>query len=174
MVLGSHTGTHVDAPSHVGLHTNVDVIPLESLIEHVVVVSSPDIVDKKFTNHILEKIATNENAEKIGGLLFKTEYDLSEFSKQHPYLTPGAAELLAESKISTIGIESFSIESYKGDGSVHRKLLSSGKVIIEGLVLSHIPDGQYLMACLPLKIEGGDGAPARTVLIRNKEIEGSA
>ena len=81
------------------------------------------------------------------------------------HLTPDAAEHLVENGIKVVGIDYLSVEKYNFvNPDVHRTLLGSGAVIIEGLNLSDVEPGNYELICLPLKIEGGDGAPARVVL----------
>ena len=65
-----------------------------------------------------------------------------------------------------MGIDYLSIESFDGDGSVHRRLLGAGVVILEGLDLSRVEGGVYELLCLPLRIPGADGAPARAVVRR--------
>ena len=81
-------------------------------------------------------------------------------------LSPAGAEWLVERGTRLVGADFLSVESPAGDGyPVHRCLLGAGVVLVEGLDLSGAPAGRYLLACLPLKVVGGDGAPARAVLM---------
>lgn len=160
---GSHTGTHVDAPAHfIDGAMTVDRIPLNLLIgrARVLEVTAPVI-----TREVLAEYTLTDDVRVI----FKTRnsYVWGEpaFVKDFVHLTAGAAELLVENGIKVVGIDYLSVEKYNFDEpDVHRTLLGSGAVIIEGLNLSDVEPGDYELICLPLKIEGGDGAPARVVL----------
>ncbi len=77
-----------------------------------------------------------------------------------PGSSPGAGTLV-------VGIDSPSIEAPDGDGSVHRELLGRGIAILELLDLSGVPEGDYFMVALPLRLEGLDGSPARVILFGN-------
>ena len=87
------------------------------------------------------------------------------FPVDYVVLTTSGAEWIVEHGIRLVGIDFLSIER---DGPpsypVHRTLLEAGMVIVEGLDLSAVEPGRYTLACLPLRILGGDGAPARAVL----------
>jgi arylformamidase len=78
-------------------------------------------------------------------------------------LEPDAARALADAGARLVGIDSLSVDPLGGDAT-HRELLGSGVWILERLALSAVPDGEYELLCLPLKIAGGDGAPARVLL----------
>jgi arylformamidase len=67
--------------------------------------------------------------------------------------------------VQLVGVDYLSVEHFGGDGSVHRVLLGAGVVVVEGLDLRAVPPGDYELYCLPLKLVGSDGAPARVVLI---------
>jgi arylformamidase len=98
-------------------------------------------------------------------LMLKTAFSGSgRFMADYPSLSIDAASLITMSGMKCIGIDSPSIESYNCDGSVHRELLRHGCIIIELLDLSHVPEGDYSMVALPLRLEGLDGSPARVVL----------
>ena len=78
-----------------------------------------------------------------------------------------AARYLADCGVRTVGVDYLSIGAYKGDGvETHQILLGAGVWVIEGLDLSAVEPGDYELVCLPLRIEGGDGAPARAALRR--------
>jgi arylformamidase len=160
---GAHTGTHVDAPRHfIDGAMTVDQIPLNLLIgrARVVEVSSTSITPAE-----LNEFDFTEDAR----VLFKTRnsylWNEREFSREFVYLTKEAAELLVEHGVKVVGIDYLSVEKYNfSSPDVHRTLLGNGTIIIEGLDLREVEPGDYEMICLPMKIEGGDGAPARVVL----------
>ncbi len=104
-------------------------------------------------------------------LLFKTDnsrlWTQPGFQEGFTYLTVDAAELLVERDVKTIGLDYLSIEKFGSRSfDVHKLLLGRGVLIIEGLDLGDVPAGRYLLACLPLKLQGVDGAPARAVLMQ--------
>jgi arylformamidase len=163
--LGSHSGTHIDAPSHyLKSGQTVDAVPLESLIGRCQVLDLRD-AGSEITAGCLQK--TGKGTER---LLLKTAYSgKSGFDYDYPHLTHGAAKFLTRQRMVCIGIDSPSIESYQCDGSVHRELLRQGCIIIELLNLAEVNEGTYLLAALPLRLYGVDGSPARVVLIEEEE-----
>jgi arylformamidase len=161
--LGAHTGTHVDAPRHFieGAMT-VDQIPLNLLMGRARVVEVSSAV---ITAEVLGEFDFTEDAR----LLFKTRNSYlwreRAFVPDFVHLTKDAAERLVENGIKVVGIDYLSVEKYNfTTPDAHRTLLGGGAIIIEGLDLSEVEAGDYEMICLPMKIEGGDGAPARVVL----------
>jgi arylformamidase len=90
----------------------------------------------------------------------------SKFVKDYTYLAPDGASYLVDNGIELVGIDYLSIEQFhSGHHRTHRTLLERSVVILEGLDLSVPPPGVYQLICLPLRLQGCDGAPARTVLI---------
>lgn len=160
---GTHTGTHIDAPSHfIDGTMTVDQIPLNLLIGRAKVV---EISSATINRQSLEEIDLTEDAR----VLFKTRNSYlwreREFVKEFVHMTKEAAELIVENGIKVVGVDYLSVEKFNFESpDVHRILLGSGAVIIEGLDLSEVEPGDYELICLPMKIEGGDGAPARVVL----------
>ncbi|VVB51424.1 Kynurenine formamidase [uncultured archaeon] len=167
---GSHAGTHVDAPAHfIKNATTVDAIPLEALVGSAKVFDLTRIKEA-ITSKDLEKF----KIKKGDRILLKTRNSRitpkKKSNKKFVHLTESAAEYLAEKKVLAVGIDCLSIEKFgEKKHSVHKRLLSAGIVIIEGLNLSDAPEGECLLVCLPLKALGLDGAPARTVLIKNPQ-----
>jgi arylformamidase len=108
-------------------------------------------------------------------ILFKTRnsagiWSSTEFVKNFVHCNAAAAAYLVERQVQTIGIDYLSIGGYKCDGvETHQILLGAGIWVIEGLNLAEVEPGNYDLVCLPLKILGGDGAPARAI-IRKTEI----
>jgi arylformamidase len=92
---------------------------------------------------------------------------LSQFKEDYVYLTEDGADYLIEQGVVMCGIDYLSIEKFDNPTApVHRKLLKAGIVIVEGLNLMDIPSGPCEIYCLPLNIEGADGAPARALIRR--------
>jgi arylformamidase len=99
-------------------------------------------------------------AERV---LLRTREAGEETGAPHVALEPAAARALADSGARLVGIDSLSVDPLTGDAA-HRELLGRGVWILERLELTAVPDGEYDLICLPLKIAGGDGAPARVLL----------
>jgi arylformamidase len=160
---GVHTGTHVDAPHHfIDGGMTVDQIPLNLLMGRARVL---EIASAVISEEVLDEFDFTEDAR----VLFKTRnsylWNEKSFVTDFVHLTKGAAERLVEEGIKVVGIDYLSVEKYNFEApDVHRTLLGHGTIIIEGLNLSEVEAGDYEMICLPMKIEGGDGAPARVVL----------
>jgi arylformamidase len=104
-------------------------------------------------------------------ILFRTRNSAflsqNDFLKNYTFLAPDGAQYLVDNGVELVGVDYLSIEQFhSGHHRTHRTLLEHGVVIVEGLDLSVPPPGEYEFICLPLRIEGCDGAPARAVLIR--------
>lgn len=168
LTMSVHTGTHVDAPVHFlpGEH-GVEKLSLESLIGPVFVAIADDEVDE-ITPDVLKKMQIPPYCER---LLIRTrnsrywEKGSQEFQTDFVGITAEAAEKLVESKIKLIGVDYLSVAPYHNGRPTHEVLLKNGITILEGLDLSKVNEGYYSLICLPLKLEGCDGAPARAVLI---------
>ena len=163
---GSHTGTHVDAARHFfDDGQSVNKIPLERLIgpallvsfgDAVLSVGAPELREHDVKGHKRILIRTRNSA-----LLSQKE-----FAKDYTYLAPDGAQYLVDLGVELVGVDYLSIEQFhSGHHRTHRTLLGRSVVIVEGLDLSAPPPGEYQFICLPLRIEGCDGAPARAVLI---------
>ena len=164
--LGSHTGTHVDAPSHFldGAH-GVERLPLDALVGPAYVAEFDG--DTHITAAQLETMAIPADCQRV---LFKTRnghlWDDSQFHADFIALAPDAARALAERGMKLVGIDYLSIERFGASPhEVHETLLTSGVVILEGLDLRPVTPGRYLLVCAPLNVVGAEGAPARTFLI---------
>jgi len=163
---GSHTGTHADAARHFfDDGQTVDKIPLERLIGPALLLS--------FGDDVLAVGAAELRAHDITGqtrILLRTRNSAflsqKEFVKDYTYLAPDGAQYLVDQGVELVGIDYLSIEQFhSGHHRTHRTLLERSVVIVEGLDLSVPSPGEYQFICLPLRIEGCDGAPARAVLI---------
>ena len=156
--MNAHSGTHVDAPLHfLADGASVDQLALDRLIGPAFVF---DFSDKaEITTVDLEKSWPVQ--EKVERVLFKTRaFEATDFCA----LREKEARWLIEKGVCLIGIDAPSIQYFGADPIVHQLLLVSAIIIIEGLCLSHVSAGKYERFCLPLKLVGLEGAPARAVL----------
>lgn len=163
---GSHTGTHVDAVKHfIDDGETVDQIPLSQLVGRAILLS--------FDSTVLSIGAPELQRHDIGThtrVLLRTRNsdfpDDANFIRDYTFLAPDGAEYLVEKGVELVGIDYLSIEQFRsGHHRTHRTLLGRGVVIVEGLALGSPPAGTYDFVCLPLLLEGLDGAPARAILI---------
>ena len=163
--LGSHTGTHVDAPHHfIDGRATVDALALDALLGPV------HVVEHLGAGHInagdIEAAVLPADARRV---LFKTSnsaaWDREEFHEAFLGLDPDAAQNVVERGVVLVGIDYLSIERFHAPGHpVHMILLGAGVVIVEGLDLRSVPPGRYRMCCAPLNVIGAEGAPARVFL----------
>lgn len=167
--MGAHVGTHVDAPYHFlgGKAPTVEQLSLSVLTGRAYVLRIPDEVDV-ITADVLAKA---EIPSRTRRLIFKTrnsalwEERKQVFQTDFVGLSEDAAQFIVGKGIRMVGIDYLSIAPYKQGAPTHRVLLSAGVVVLEGLNLSEVAPGRYTIYCLPLKLAGSDGAPARTILI---------
>ena len=160
--LGVHTGTHVDAPLHfLDDAPGTEGIDVARLIGPAVVVDGMEL-DGAIDADALAGLHIPEGAERV---LLKTPnsrlWEQGTFTRDFVRLDGSGAGWVVERGIAVIGIDFLSI----GDPDAHRVLLSAGVVPLEGLDLREVEPGAYELICLPLRLEGSDGAPARVVLI---------
>lgn len=163
---GSHTGTHVDPPSHfVAGATTLDELPLEILIgkTRVFDVGEIAVIDLAFVK--------NADLTGVSRVLFKTRNsrlwhdETTVFKQDFVYLETDAAEALVAAGVKLVGIDYLSIEKFNFEQpTTHYALLKNNVIIVEGLNLSEVAAGDYELICLPMKIKHGDGAPARVIL----------
>jgi arylformamidase len=162
--LGVHSGTHVDAPVHFLVDgAGVDAFPLDHLLGEARVV---EVGDGPSIGAAQVRAVDPRPGER---LLFKTRnsarcWQADHFLPDFVHLSPEAADLLAERGVRTVGIDYLSIAGMEEGVPTHLSLLKKGICIIEGLDLSSVEPGSYELICLPLRLAGADGAPARVVL----------
>jgi arylformamidase len=165
--MGSHTGTHIDAPFHfVEGGRRLEQIPLNELVGPAMVVQIQGAPS------IQRKHLTSLNWTDVQRVLFKTDnsahWNDGTFYEKFVYLEPDAAEFLVQQGVRLVGIDYLSIDPYKSEKHpTHFVLLPRNVIIIEGLNLSRVAPGPYQMVALPLNLQSGDGAPARVILIAN-------
>jgi len=161
--MGTHTGTHVDAPVHfIEGAPGMESVPLDALCGPAVVVDGTSISGDSIGESDLDAIDIPAGAERV---LLKTRnselWSQKEFTRDFLRLDGSGARFVVARGIRTIGIDYLSI----GDHEAHRELLGAGVVPVEGLDLRKIEPGSYTFVCLPLDLVGSDGAPARAILI---------
>jgi arylformamidase len=159
--LGCHTGTHVDAQVHfIEGGDAAEKLPLDVLVGEAVVVDGTAL-EGPIDGDGLASCGIPEGAERVllktpNGELWASE----EFTRDFIRLDGSGARWVVERGIRLIGIDYLSI----GDEEAHRILLGGGVVPLEGLDLRAVDPGRYELLCLPLKVVGADGAPARALL----------
>ncbi len=161
-----HTGTHVDAPLHfLADGADVTALALDTLIGPAVVAALPEV--DVITADDLERLALPPHTRR---LLLRTRNSESwsrgdrEFHRDFVALTADAAHWVVARGIQLIGVDYLSVQRFHDGPETHITLLQAGVVILEGLNLSQVVPGDYELICLPLKLAGAEGAPARTVL----------
>ena len=174
ITLGTHSGTHVDAPWHFfNQGTTIDKEHLDKFIGQAIIA---DLADKPLGSGIdaqdLERFAGIIKAGDIF-LIYTGTSELEDTADDHvrrnfTYLEPSAGEWLIQHSIKCVGIDTLSVEKYDSkEAMVHKMLLSNGTGIIENLNsnLKRFAGRRMFLVCLPLPLEGADGSPARAVLL---------
>lgn len=168
LALSVHAGTHVDAPYHfIADGITIEQLALDALVGPAQVIELPEGCDLIGAED-LKQAGIAEGTER---LLLKTrnsrywEQPGLPFQRDFASLAPDGAEYLVQRGVKLIGIDYFSIAPFGDSIPTHRALLGAKMVILEGADLSKVPVGQYQLYCLPLKLGGSDGAPARAILI---------
>lgn len=163
--LGTHTGTHVDAPLHfIGGGPGIDRLPLDVLVGPALVADARD-APGDIDAAALAALGVPAGTER---LLLRTRneglWERGEFTRDYVGVAADAAQALVDMGVRLVGIDYLSIAPSSDPAPTHRTLLGAGVVVVEGLDLSAAAPGRHDMVLLPLRIEGGDGAPARALL----------
>lgn len=166
--MSAHSGTHVDAPYHFlgGDSARVEDLPLKVLIGRAYVLHLPDA--EVITAQVLEKALIPPRTRR---LLLKTRNSdywkarISEFQPDFVAISPDGAQLLVDRGVRLVGVDYLSVAPFQDGAPTHQVLLRAGVVVVEGLNLSDVAPGRYNLHCLPLKLAGADGAPARVILV---------
>lgn len=165
----AHTGTHMDSMRHfVADGITMEQMPLDAVIgpARVIEIDAP----------LIERQHLEAYRPKRGErLLFKTSnsslrWNDDDFHTDYVAVDDSAAKYLVECGVMTVGLDYLSIAPWKDLVSTHITLLTAGVWIIEGLDFRNVEPGEYDLVCLPLKIEGSDGAPARAVLRKRAKL----
>lgn len=150
----AHNGTHVDAPFHfIKDGKTVEQMAIESFVGDCYVAWHEGSVSAKDARDILEKAKKVDAGERI-------------LIAGKAVVTAEAAQEFAKAKIKMIGNESQTVGPENAPMEVHKILLGAEVVLLEGIVLTDVSEGKYLLSAAPLNLSGCDGAPCRAVLIR--------
>jgi arylformamidase len=165
ITMGSHTGTHFDAPFHMiqggkRLHEfSLDVLVGRATVFEIAGVRSIGRAQ-------LERLTWNQ----VARVLFKTDnsrhWQDGKFYEDFVYLEPDGAAFLVERGVQLVGIDYLSIDKFKSEAHpTHFVLLNKDVLILEGLNLNTVTAGEYTLYALPLNLQDADGAPARVILM---------
>jgi arylformamidase len=173
IIMGSHTGTHLDAPRHfIRDGIGIDRIPPEKLIGEAYVADlstkpiGSGITSKDLQRKLEEKIAEDDIVVVYTGC--SEHWGDKSIGRGYTYLTGEAAGYLVSKRVRAVGIDFLSVEKFKApEPVVHKTLLGSGIFIIESLTsaVRQFVGKRILMICMPIKLQDGDGAPSRVVAI---------
>jgi arylformamidase len=162
--MSAHAGTHVDAPRHFfDQGVGVEALPLEMLCGRTRVIevnsrrgiTAEDLAAAKLSEDVRVLIKTHNS--RLWGT--------PQFHNDFTGVTDSGARYLVEHGIKVVGVDYLSVEVFKTPGApAHHALLGAGTIVIEGLNLIEVEPAVYDMLCLPLRVVGSDGAPARVVL----------
>jgi arylformamidase len=162
-----HSGTHVDAPSHHFVAgAGADGLQLETLIGPAFVACALEA--DCLSAEVLSRLPIPPGSKRV---LVRTrnsglwQHPESCFTRRYVGLTEDGARWIVDQGIGLIGTDYLSVVAWDHLVPGHRVLLSAGVILLEGLDLNRIEPGEYRLVCLPLRVVGGDGAPARAVLI---------
>ena len=168
LVMPTHVGTHVDTPAHyIATGKNLNEFPIERWIlpAHVANIKDSEVIlptelenlDIKPGDALLLKTANSTSGKSTSGV----------FSERFVYMSPESADLCVNKKVSLVGIDYTTVDKFGNeDFPIHHKLLGNEILILEGINLKDVPSGKYTLFCLPLKLKGAEGAPARAILVR--------
>ena len=151
----AHNGTHIDAPSHfIKGGKTVDAINLESFVGMAYVVEHQGVVTGEDATKIIKK-AKECNLESAKRILIKGEVEVS----------LKAAEIFASSGVLLLGNEPQTVGPQDSPMAVHLALLNAGVVLLEGIRLANVAEGEYFLNAVPLNLSGADGSPCRAILM---------
>jgi len=163
-----HTGTHVDAPHHfLNDHRTVEQMPLDVLTGPAEIIRLADDIDL-VTADILEKATIPDETARLLIRTCNSHLWVSgnkTFYEDYVGISQDGAEWIVRRGIKLVGIDYLSIAPFHQSIPTHETLLKAGIIILEGVNLSAVSPGRYELYCLPLKLEGSDGALARVILI---------
>jgi arylformamidase len=168
MEMGVHTGTHVDAPFHfIKDGTTAENLSLKVLVGRAYVIHLKDDVDV-ITPEVLQAAGIPPRTRRV---LIRTRNskqwtkDYRAFQKDFVAIDHKGAEYLVKRGVKLVGVDYLSVAPFADAIPTHLTLLKAGVIIVEGLNLAQVTQGRYNFFCLPLKLKGSDGAPARAILV---------
>jgi arylformamidase len=162
--MSAHAGTHVDAPRHFfDEGPGTEALPLDLLIGRTRVIEVTSRTG--IAAEDLEPIDLSEDVRVLIKTHNSTFWGSPVFHEDYVGVTDSGAKHLVARGIKVVGVDYLSVEQFKNVGKpAHHVLLGAGTIVIEGLDLRQVEPGIYEMFCLPLRVVGSDGAPARVVL----------
>jgi len=165
--MSAHTGTHVDAPYHfLAEGKTVEDLSLSDLSGRAYVLHLPKV--NIITAEILENAEIPPRTRRV---LFRTRNseiwakNVNTFQEDFVALRADAAQYLVDRGVRLVGVDYLSVAPFHDSVDTHQILLKAGVIVVEGLDLSQVSQGRYTLYCLPLKIAGADGTPARAILM---------
>lgn len=165
----AHNGTHVDAPYHfINDGKTIEQVSLRHFVGYCFVAEHQGVVTAEDAEEILRKARTA--GKQI--LTTEEEYDPDKriLIKGDAEVSLGAAEVFAKEKVLLVGNESQTVGPENAPMAVHKVLLGAEVVLLEGIRLSEVPEGIYLLNAAPLNLAGADGAPCRAILISDSTL----
>lgn len=159
--LDVHTGTHIDSPLHMLPEGGtMETLSLETLV------GSSKVLDMTHVTDGISKIDLEKHEIQEGDfILLKTRNSMEdEFNFEFIYLAEDGAKYLAEKKIRGVGIDALGVERSQPGHPTHKTLFHADILIMEGLRLAEVPQGEYFMVAAPLKVMETEAAPARVLL----------
>jgi arylformamidase len=168
ITMSAHSGTHIDLPAHFfSDNKTIESYPPEEFIlpAQVVEIDNPRLVEK-------DELSTKEIGTGLA-LLFKTANSrqgllcAGRFTENYVSLSPAAALYCVEKRARLVGLDYLSVDRY-GDQNypIHHILLKNGIIVLECINLVEVPEGEYTLICLPLKLKGAEASPVRAVLLK--------
>ena len=174
--MSAHTGTHVDAPAHfIQGGASVDTLDLNVLVGPALVVEALEA--SVLSADLLAQLPIPPGTHRVlfrtrnSGLWGRGEVGAAqsptgrEFTRDFVAISEDGAHWLVERGVRLVGVDYLSVGPFGQTRPTHRALLGAGVICLEGLNLSGVAPGLYQLVCLPLRIAGIEGAPARAVLI---------
>ncbi len=168
--MGCHTGTHVDAPFHFLMEgKTIETLSLDALVGPVQVIRIPDDFSV-ITSDLVNACGINPGTKRV---LFRTYNSTfwkkygSQFRTEFAGIDESGAIALVEKGLQLVGIDYLSVAPFKKSRPTHEAFLKASVILLEGVDLSGVEPGDYELVCLPIKIDGADGAPARAILMKD-------
>lgn len=169
ITMGTHTGTHVDAPSHcLAGGRSVERLPIDALVGWAEVLDIPSHgPDMEITAADLDHHAARvaEGSKVLLRTGWSQRFGQPEFYTDYPSISEGAALWLTKRKVSLLGLEQPSVHP-ENHAEVHKALLSNNVVLLESLTnLNELHETRVFLVVAPLLLVGLDGSPARVIAI---------
>jgi arylformamidase len=160
--LNMHTGTHIDRSLHFlqGGDT-IDKLELEKVVTKCRVLDFTNVDEKITIEHLIQK-----SLGKGDFILLKTKNSIQDIlENEFIYLDKTGADYLKEIGVQGVGIDALGIERNQPNHETHKTLLGAGIIILEGLRLKEVEEGEYLLVAAPINVVGAEAAPVRAILI---------